>query len=293
MSGAGAGARVWLDGNVLERDAAAVPASDLGLRQGLGVFETLRVRAGRTAGFEAHLARLVDGWARLGITVDPDAVRAGLAALVATEPGEVVARVTVTAGDAGPGWPPSAAGTPRTLVTLHPAPPRPASPVDAAVVPGPRAPAGLADVKTTSYAGSVLATRRANARGAEVALIEVDDEVLEAADGNVIAVHGTVLTTPPCDGRVIPGVTRRLVLGLAPDAGLAVREAPLTRAVLATADLVVVSSAVRGLRPLRSIDGTPITGGGTHPALSELLAGLDRLATAAPPLTASIAPPTA
>ncbi len=275
----------WLDGRVVPAGAAAVPATDLGLRQGLGVFETLRIERGRTAGLAWHLERLVAGGGRLGIDVDPVRVRTGLAALLATaDDADLVARITVTAGDAGDGWPAVAAGAARTLVTLHPAPPLPAAPADAVVLSGPRAPAGLADVKATSYVGSVVAQRVARSRGADVALLEEDGAILEAADGNVIAVRGDVLTTPPCDGRIIPGVTRRLVLDLARGLGLDVREAALTRTDLAAADLVVVTSSVRRLRPLRRVDGVTVPGGGSHPLLAELLAGLAGIAAAAEPI---------
>lgn len=275
----------WLDGRVLPAGAAAVPALDLGLRQGLGVFETLRVADGRAAGLSQHLERLATGGERLGIAVDAARVRAGLAALVpAAGPGDVVARITVTAGDADAGWPPIATGRARTLVTLHPAPPLPAPPAEAVVLPGPRAPAGLADVKTTSYAGSVVARRTAGARGAEVALLEDAGAILEAADGNVIAVRDDVLTTPPCDGRIIPGVTRGLVLELAAARGLEVREAALTRQDLTAADLVVVTSAVRRLRPLRRVDGVAVAGGGGHPLLTGLLADLAALTASSAPL---------
>jgi branched-subunit amino acid aminotransferase/4-amino-4-deoxychorismate lyase len=277
----------WLDGARLAGDAAALPPSDLGLRLGLGVFETFRVEAQRVAGLDAHLARLAAGGARLGIAVDSDRVRAGLATLVAaTGPAPAVARVTVTAGDAAPGWPPEPEGRPRTLVTLAPAPPLPTPDADAALVAGPRAPAGLADVKTISYAGSVVATRRARARGATVALVVEDGEVREAADGNVLVVRGDLLATPPADGRILPGVTRELVLALAPDLGLGVSETALHPEDLLAADLVVVSSAVRGLRRLRRIDGVGIGSSSPHPALARLRAGLAELVAAAAPVTA-------
>lgn len=283
-----ADARAWLDGAVLPPATAALPATDLGLRQGLGVFETLRVRAGRSAGAELHLARLEAGGRRLGIDVDRGTVLAGIAAVLDGAPdADVLLRVTVTAGDAAPDWPPVPAGHPRVLVTRGPAPALPAPAVDAAVVPGPRAPAGLGDVKTTSYAGSVLAQRAARARGAEVALLEDGGVVREAADGNLLALHGTTLTTPPTDGRILAGVTRRLVLDLAPGLGLVVREADLTRPDLATADLVLISSAVRRLRPVRRVDGADVAAGdGVHPVVPRLLAGLADLAAASGPLGA-------
>ena len=268
---------VWVDGHRTGPATPAVPATDLGLRQGFGVFETMRLRAGRVAGLEAHLARLAAGGRRLGIEVPAATVRAGLADVAAAAPADdTVLRVTVTAGDARPGWPPSAAGAPRTVVTLHPAPPWCGPAEAAALVPGPRAPAGLGDVKTTSYAGSVLATRSARAAGADVALIELDGSVLEAADGNLVVLRDGVLVTPPTDGRIVPGVTRGRLLALAPALDLAVSETAPSLDEVRTADLVLVTSAVRGLRPIDGIDGVPVgTAAGTV-ALAALREGLER-----------------
>ena len=284
----------WLDGRLLPGDGPAVPATDLGLRVGLGVFETMRADRGRVPGLAAHLDRLVDGCDRLGLRVDPAHVRSGLAAVLAGADPEVLLRVTVTGGDATSDWPPRPDGPSRTLVTRQPAPPLPSAAVDATVVPGPRAPAGLGDVKTTSYAGSMRALAVARARDATVALFEEDGVLLCAADGNLMAVHGDVLTTPALDGRVLPGVTRGLLLGAAEGLGLRAREAPLDRRALAAADLVLVTSAVRRIRPLRRLDGVPLGPAGSndaadpagHPLVVRMLAELAAVTAAAPALIA-------
>ena len=44
--------------------------------------------------------------------------------------------------------------------------------------------------------------------------------MLEAAWGNVWLLEGDRLITPPADGRILPGVTRALLLELAPSLGL-------------------------------------------------------------------------
>ena len=73
--------------------------------------------------------------------------------------------------------------------------------------------------------------------------------MLEAAWGNVLVVEGDRLTTPPADGRILPGVTRAAVLAGAAAAGLAAREAPLTLRRLADADAILVSSSLVGAVP--------------------------------------------
>jgi len=80
-------------------------------------------------------------------------------------------------------------------------------------------------------------------------------EVLEATWANVLAVVGGRLCTPPLDGRILPGVTRRALLDVAVDLGVPVAIAPLGADQLATADAVLLTSAVRGLLWVRAIEG--------------------------------------
>ncbi len=81
------------------------------------------------------------------------------------------------------------------------------------------------------------------------------DEVLEATWGNVLAVVGGCLCTPPLDGRILPGVTRRALLDIAVDLGVPVAIGPLGADQLATADAVLLTSAVRGLAWVRAVEG--------------------------------------
>src|SRR5918994_1482461 len=54
---------------------------------------------------------------------------------------------------------------------------------------------------------------------------------------------------PPLDGRLLPGTMRRKVLAAAPPAGLEPREEAIRLERLAAADEVLLSSAIRGVRP--------------------------------------------
>ncbi|MGB2711401.1 MAG: aminotransferase class IV, partial [Conexibacter sp.] len=87
------------------------------------------------------------------------------------------------------------------------------------------------------------------ATGTTPLLLDADGVVLEAAWGNVFALEGALLVTPPTDGRLLPGVTRAALLDVAEEAGLAVTEAELPLERLAAADAIVVSSALAGALP--------------------------------------------
>ncbi len=87
-------------------------------------------------------------------------------------------------------------------------------------------------------------------------------EALEASRANLFAVRGGVLSTPPLDGRILPGVTRMRVLEIAASIGIETREEPLSRADLLAADEVFLTGSVRGIEPAGSLDGAPLPGGG-------------------------------
>ena len=261
MSAEPEGLPAWVDGGLHRgADDPTVTVLDAGLRSGWGVFETLRAHGTDAWALEAHLTRLADGAARLGIAVDLAAVRGALThTLAAPRPVDaVVIRITLTAGPVAPDrWPTDPVGRPSLTVTLHPAPPLPAPAATAVRVTARRWPA---DVKTTSYVASVLATREARAAGADVAVLVDGDELLETADGNLLALVDGTLRTPPADGRLLPGVTRDLVLAAAVDLGMPVVEGPLHASDVDAAEAVLVTSTVRGVRTLSTLDGRPLDG---------------------------------
>ena len=257
-----------------EGPGPTVDALDAGLRSGIGVFETLRAHGTATLAAERHLVRLADGARRLGIILDAerlrDALRRTLAAPRTVH--EVAVRITVTAGPvSAEQWPPQPVGRPTLFITLHPAPTLPLPTVDAVTVPARRWPA---DLKSTSYLPSVLAQREAVARGADTAVLHDGDELLETAEGNLFAVAGGELRTPPTDGRLLPGVTRALVLEAAERLDVRATVAPLLRADALAADALLVTSAVSGIRTVRTLDGVTIGSAGSEDTTSALVDAL-------------------
>lgn len=85
-----------------------------------------------------------------------------------------------------------------------------------------------------------------------------DDEVLEAGRANVFIVKDGALVTPPADGRILPGTARAATLELAADLGIPAAERPLHLADLRSADDLFLTSSLRGIRPVRSLDGVPL-----------------------------------
>src|SRR5207244_7695419 len=107
MPGDPAGGKVWIDGSLVDADAARVPVLDRGFLYGDSVYEVMRTYGGRPFALDEHLDRLEGSAARLLMAI-PDRARI-TAAIDETaravrqaprEPdaGELYLRVVVTRG---------------------------------------------------------------------------------------------------------------------------------------------------------------------------------------------------
>jgi para-aminobenzoate synthetase/4-amino-4-deoxychorismate lyase len=108
--------------------------------------------------------------------------------------------------------------------------------------------------------------------GDAVPLILASEEVLEAGRANIFLVKDGALATPPADGRILPGTARAATLALAADLGVPTAERRLHRDDLRDADDLFLTSSLRGIRPVRSLDGTPLEP--TDPLVERLAADL-------------------
>ena len=83
--------------------------------------------------------------------------------------------------------------------------------------------------------------------GSVVVAIDEQSHCLEATRGNVLTFSGDRVITPPLDGRILPGVTRRAVLDLAHESEYHVVYRPITLADLGQADGFAISGSLTGL----------------------------------------------
>ena len=85
----------------------------------------------------------------------------------------------------------------------------------------------------------------------------MDDEgrIFEGATSNMFLVRGGGLVTPPAEGAILPGVLRAKVEELAEADGITVVEACARVADLRPDDGMLLTSSVRGIVPVGSVDG--------------------------------------
>lgn len=246
---------LWVNGTVVPDDAPVLRADDHGVVVGDGVFETVAVSGGRPFALTRHLRRLHRSAAGLGLEVDEDLVRAGVAAVLADVPARARLRITVTGGPSPYGSDRGAAG-PTILIATSPLHEWPAT-TDVVIVPWARNDRGAtAGLKTTSYAENVVALRHAHDRGAaEAVFANTRGEVCEGTGSNVFYEYDGELVTPPLSSGCLAGVTRELLLEWLADEGVPVREHSLPIDTLRRGNEAFITSTTRDVMPIAHVDG--------------------------------------
>jgi branched-subunit amino acid aminotransferase/4-amino-4-deoxychorismate lyase len=104
-------------------------------------------------------------------------------------------------------------------------------------------------------------------------LVDADGTALEASRGSVFAAGEGWLATPPTDGRILPSIARRQAIEVAKADGIEAREERLTVDDLRRGE-VFLAGSVRGVEPVRSLDGVELVAAGEVSA--RIAAGLKR-----------------
>jgi 4-amino-4-deoxychorismate lyase len=210
---------------------------------------------------------------RLGFTPPPEPLVHGQAmSLLAEAPPRAVLKLVVTRGAAGRGYAPPDAAEPSVLLAVHAAP----------AVPGPvrlrwctlrwGAQPALAGIKHLNRLEQVLA--RAEWRDPAIfdgIVLDTEGGIVSATSANVFARIEGAWRTPPVEACGIAGLLRDWVLETAPDA----RPAAITPAQLLAADEVFLCNAVRGILPVRALDGREWTAWPATDELRRRLAGAE------------------
>jgi branched-chain amino acid aminotransferase len=113
-----------------------------------------------------------------------------------------------------------------------------------------------------NYLGGQLIKMEALANGFDEAIALGSDGMISEGSGqNVFVVQKGVVFTTPLNGTLLPGITRESIMTLARDAGLEVREQPLQREILYTADEIFLTGTASEVTPVRSVDRLKVGAG--------------------------------
>jgi len=269
-----------IDGRVLPGAEASVSVFDNGFAFGDSVYETLRTYGGRPFALRRHLRRLRASAARLGFTIpqSDDELRGRIEALLAAAANpESYLRLIVSRGRGDLSYHFERVVGPTVVIVaraLEPFPEAARRDGIAVALVGVRRnhPRALDPaIKSSNLLNNVLATREAQARGAQEALLlNAEGRLAEGAGSNVFLVKAGELLTPSLAAGLLAGITRELVLEIAPRLGVAARETDLGEADLRGADELFVTSTLKEVMPVSRLDGAAVADGRPGPLTRRL-----------------------
>lgn len=268
---------VYVNGNFVPAEQAAVSVFDRGFLYGDGLFESVRVYDGMLVYWDAHAARLQRGAhaLRIRIPVPLDQLRESACEILKRNLlANAILRISLSRGPGPRGYSIRGAETPTLVITAHPAPALDATPSTtwrlhtARVRLAARDPIG--EFKTTSKLTHILARAEAEDAGADEALLlNTDGHIAESAAANLFWLGSDTAFTPALSSGCLAGVTRGIMLELLAAQGWKISEVLAGPEVLASALAVFTTVSSLGVVEISHLDGRPLP---RHPALSTLRA---------------------
>lgn len=270
---------VYLNGRYLPKAEAGLPVEDRAALFGDGVYEVVRYYNGRAFEMDRHIDRLKQSLC--GIRVTPPASVDSLNAIsdhVVEQSGLAEAKVywQVSRGAAPREHTFPSDAEPTVLVMAYPAEPvdpRNTCPAMRAILHPDRR---WADcwIKTVMLLPNVLAKQAAVDAGAGEAILHAHGHVTEGTTTSVFAVFEGELFTYPLDGRILPSITRQVLIECAQREGLTVREEPVSVAALYQAAEVLIASTTSHVTGITHVDDHPIADTRVGPVTQRLHAAL-------------------
>ncbi len=253
---------VFHNESLLPVEKARLSPGQAGLICGWGIFTTVRIARGEAFAYERHWRRLEKDAAiiRLPMPYTAAKVRVHLHELIrANKINEGCARIYFVNNSIG-FWQSAEERPPVDLIIYSAGLPEHREVVRLALREhGRHAASPLAGVKTISWLNNVWSISEANKEGFdEVVMLNERGEVAECTSANIFALRDGKILTPPLSSGCLEGVTRGILLEIAPEAGLSVVQQSLQPEDLYSAEEVFISSTNRNLISVGEVAGHAI-----------------------------------
>jgi branched-chain amino acid aminotransferase len=262
--------KIYLNGQFVPKDQAAVSVFDHGLLYGDGVFEGIRFYAGRVFRLDDHIDRLYRS-ARaiaLSIPMTPDEMSlAVLETIRANGLTDGYVRLVVTRGEGSLGLSPKSCPSPTVFIiastiTLYP---------DEMYANGLK----LVTCATRRIAHGALSPMVKSLNYLNNIMAKIEAEQAGAGEGLMLNEQGYVAECTGDNVFVVAGVTRAVVFELARSLGVDIREENITRYDIYTADECFLTGTAAEIIPAVELDSRLIHDGAPGP-ITLRLTGLFR-----------------
>jgi D-alanine transaminase len=259
---------IWLNGKTIPISEARISPEDRGFQFADGVYEVIRLYAGKPFTLEEHLARLEKSAAgiQLAVPLTRTAIKSEIEKFIpGTGVGDGMIYLQLTRGHAPRNhlFP----QTPGSTLLFY------ARPLDAlpAVADTPRVKlVAVADerwkrcwIKSIALLPNVLAKNAAISAGADEAVFVEDGMITECSASNFFVVIKGKLVTHPVGPKVLPGITRAVLLDCAKEIGIGFEERPLRLEEARKAEELFITSTTREISPVAAWDGKAVGTGKT------------------------------
>jgi len=273
--------KIYISGTLYDKADAKISVYDHGLLYGDGVFEGMRIYGGKVFRLAEHLERLWNSakaiWLEIPMTPEElaEAIRQTVAVNGITD-GYV--RLVVTRGEGTLGLDPNHCRVPQVIIiadtiTLYPREYYEKGLHIVTVSTMRNHPAALSPrIKSLNYLNNILAKIEGLQAGCvEALMLNQKGEVAECTGDNIFLVRKGELLTPSVEAGILEGITRAVVIELAREQQIPVREVPLTKHDVYIADECFLTGSAAEIVPVTKVDSRKIGAGVPGPITLRLL----------------------
>ncbi|MEK7806025.1 MAG: branched-chain-amino-acid transaminase [Planctomycetota bacterium] len=262
------GLKIYINGQIVPQEDAKISVFDHGLLYGDGVFEGIRAYHGKIFTLDEHLDRLYDSATAISLKIPitkAEMAEAIKQTMKANNLTDSYIRLVVTRGVGKLGLDPNKCATPQIIIiadtielyskALY------EKGLDIVTVTTIRNHFSALDpkIKSLNYLNNILAKIESIQSGAgEALMLNKDGYVAECAGDNIFIFKNNILRTPPSSAGILVGITRNVVMKLATEMGVQVREELMTRYDLYIAEECFLTGTAAEIIPVVKIDGRTI-----------------------------------
>ena len=117
------------------------------------------------------------------------------------------------------------------------------------------------NIKAIALLPNILLRQQAVDKDAKEAILIRDGNMTEGAASNVFIVKDGVIKTPPKDNKLLPGITRDLVVELAHSHKMAIEETTISETEFLDADEIWLTSSTKEILPVTQINAQQVGNG--------------------------------
>ena len=274
--------KIWMDGQLVDREQAAVSVFDHGVLYGDGVFEGIRIYNGRIFQCTAHMDRLFESAEKIRLAIPYSkqglvgAMNECIGANGLTSSGYI--RLVVTRGAGTLGLHPFMCPRPCVFIIadqiqLYP-PELYETGMGVIIAKRRRISPTMLDpsVKSLNYLNNILAKIEAIDAGLlEAIMLNDKGNVSECTGDNIFIIKDGAVITPPVTAGILIGVTRGVAIRLAGELGIEVVERDMKPDELKAADEIFLTGTAAEIMAVTKVDETVIGSGSAGPVTTKLL----------------------